>query len=324
MKQKQELKHEIPIFFTADNGYVPYLAVAIKSLTENASPDYKYSIIVLHEKISKKNIETLKTFENEYVSVSFYEMENRIEGITDRMSNRLRCDYFTLTIYFRLFIPTMFPEYNKGIYIDSDIVVPGDISKLYEVELGNNLIGACRDFSIQKIPELCNYMDHGVGVGREKYINSGVLLMNMKRLREVELDKEFLRLLNTYHFDTIAPDQDYLNVMCNGSITYLDECWDAMPKDGKKELENPMLIHYNLFSKPWCYDGVQYEEYFWKYAKETPYMEEIVKHKENYSDEQKASDQNCLEVLIRHSGEIAEEKENFCTVYESGREHRLQ
>lgn len=51
---KQELKREIPIFFTADNGYVPYLAVAIKSLTENASPDYKYSIIVLHEKISKK------------------------------------------------------------------------------------------------------------------------------------------------------------------------------------------------------------------------------------------------------------------------------
>lgn len=44
--------------------------------------------------------------------------------ITDRIENRLRSDYFTMTIYFRIFIPDMYPEYDKAIYIDSDIVVP--------------------------------------------------------------------------------------------------------------------------------------------------------------------------------------------------------
>ena len=57
--------------------------------------------------------------------------------------NRLRADYFTPTIFFRLFIPSMFPEYSKGIYLDSDIVVLGDISKLYRVDIENYLLGAC-------------------------------------------------------------------------------------------------------------------------------------------------------------------------------------
>lgn len=317
------MKKVIPIFFTADNGYAPYLAVAIHSLAVNASAKYDYKIIVLHEKMSRDNQDKIMALGNENVSIVFNEMKHGLEDITDRMSNRLRCDYFTLTIYFRLFIPTMFPEYDKGIYIDSDVVIPGDISKMYETELGDNLIGACRDFSIQKIPELCKYMDNGVGVGRDKYINSGVLLMNMKRLREVEIEKEFLRLLNKYHFDTIAPDQDYLNTMCYGKITYLDECWDAMPRDNTPELETPMLIHYNLFSKPWCYDDVAYESYFWKYANETPYIEEIIKHKSTYSDEQKKSDRDCLEVLIKRANEISEAEENFCTVYKQGKERRL-
>lgn len=318
------MKKEIPVFFTADNGYAPYLAVAIHSLVKNASTDYHYKIIVLHEQISIENQNKIKSLENDRTEIMFREMGEGLETITDRMSNRLRCDYFTLTIYFRLFIATLFPEYDKGIYIDSDVVVPGDISRMYETELGDNLIGACRDYSIQDIPEMCRYMDRGVGVGREKYINSGVLLMNMKRLREVKIEKEFLRLLNKWHFDTIAPDQDYLNVMCNGRIIYLDECWDAMPKEGAQELKEPMLIHYNLFAKPWCYDGIPYENYFWKYAEETPFLNEIKKYKAEYSEEQKQSDTNCLETLIHHAGEIAEAEENFYTVYSQGRERRLR
>jgi len=145
----------------------------------------------------------------------------------------------------------MFPEYDKGIYIDSDIVVPGDISELYNIELGDNLIGACSDKSVVDVPELARYMEEAVGVSRYEYINSGVLLMNLKEMRKKEFSKKFLNLLNTYHFDCIAPDQDYLNAMCNGKILYLDEAWDAMPTEGKEPLDNPKLIHYNLFQKPW-------------------------------------------------------------------------
>lgn len=147
--------------------------------------------------------------------------------------------------------------------------------------------------------------------------------MNLKELRKVEFSRRFLTLLTKYHFDCIAPDQDYLNAMCNGRILYLDEAWDAMPTDNKEPLVNPKLIHYNLFQKPWCYDNIQYEEYFWNYAKKTSYYDEIVEYKKNYSEEQKQSDRVCLGVLVTKGGKMSENDITFKKVLEKGEKIRI-
>ena len=317
------MKKEIPIFFTIDDKYAPYVSVAISSIIENASKEYNYKIIIIYQELTNENIEKISRLQNDNFKIEFVYMKDTLDAITDRVENRLRCDYFTLTIYFRLFIPEMFKEYDKGIYIDSDIVVPGDISELYNFELGDNLIGACPDHSVVDIPEIINYMENAIGVNRHEYIKSGVLLMNLKKMREEKFDQRFLELLNKYHFDSIAPDQDYLNAMCNGSILYLDECWDAMPIEGKKELDNPKLIHYNLFSKPWCYDNIPYEDYFWKYAKKSDYYNDIVNFKNTYSDEQKKSDSDCLTVLIKKADTVPNEEITFKKIYESGEKVRV-
>ena len=196
--------------------------------------------------------------ETKNLRIRFVSMDKGLESITDRKENKLRCDYFTLTIYYRLFIPEMFPEYDKGIYIDSDVVIEGDISKLYNMDLGDNTIGACMDNSIKDIEPLVKYVQGAVGVKMEEYINSGMLLMNIEEMRKRKFSAKFLELLNKYHFDSVAPDQDYINAICNGKIKYLNEEWDAMPNDQRKELENPKIIHYNLLFKPWCYDNIQY------------------------------------------------------------------
>lgn len=316
-------KKEIPIFFTIDNGYAPYISVAIQSIIENASKEYNYKLIVLHQELNEENIQKISSLAKENFAIKFVYMKDGLEAITDRIENRLRCDYFTLTIYFRLFIPDMFPEYDKGIYIDSDVVVPGDISKLYNTELEDNLIGACNDVSVIDVPELAKYIEEAVGVSRYEYINSGVLLMNLKEMREKKFTERFLNLLNKYHFDTIAPDQDYLNAICNGKILYLDGSWDAMPTDGKQPLENPNIVHYNLFQKPWCYDNIQYEDYFWKYAKKTNYYDEIINHKNNYSEQQKQSDRECLGILIEKGGKMSENEVTFKKVMEKGEKIRI-
>lgn len=317
------MKKHIPIFFTIDNNYAPYISVAIKSMIENASKEYNYRIIILHQELSQENMDKIQSLANENFEIYFHYMKNCMSAITDRAENKLRCDYFTLTIYFRLFIPEMFPCYDKAIYIDSDIVVLGDISKLYNLDLGNNLIGACADKSVVDVPELANYMESAVGVDRHEYINSGVLLMNLKELRKEKFSEKFLTLLNKYHFDTIAPDQDYLNAMCNGRILYINEEWDAMPTEGKKPLKSPKLIHYNLFQKPWCYDNIQYEQYFWKYAKITNYYNEIVTFKNNYSDEQKQSDRDCLATIIHKATIIPNNDITFKKMLERGEKIRI-
>ena len=315
--------NEVPVFFAADDGYAPFLSVALNSLVKNASGSRNYRVIVLHEEMSEENRNRISALAKENVKIDFVPMQKGLETVTDRMSNRLRCDYFTLTIYFRLFIPAMFPEYDKAVYIDSDIVLPGDIAELYDIDIKDNYIAACTDFSIQEIPPLMNYVENAVGVKGTEYINSGVLLMNLKELRERNFDSHFLNLLNTYHFDSVAPDQDYINAMCNGKIHYLPECWDAMPNDNKPALEAPKLIHYNLFSKPWCYDNIQYEEYFWKYAEDCGFKDEIKRYKDSYSEEQKRSDSDCLNMLVGKGDEIPLKDITFKKMFEKGVKIRL-
>lgn len=317
------MNREIPIFFTIDDSYAPFLAVALNSAIKNSDPQRNYKAIVLYQDLGADNISRLQSLQTENFKIELMPIRANMEALDDRMSNRLRCDYFTLTIYFRLFIPSMFPQYDKGIYIDSDIVLTDDIAKLFDIDIGENYIGACNDLSIADIPPLVAYTEKAVGVNAKEYINSGVLLMNLKKMRDDDLEGHFLSLLNKYHFDSIAPDQDYLNAMCNGKIYYLEEKWDTMPNDAKPMLIETSLIHYNLFSKPWCYDGIQYEEQFWNYARDCGFIDEIREFKASYTEDKKKADSECLELLVRRGMEIPENDITFKKMNEKGVRIRL-
>ena len=317
------MNREIPIFFTIDDSYALFLAVALNSAIKNSDPQRNYKAIVLYQDLGADNISRLQSLQTENFKIELMPIRANMEALDDRMSNRLRCDYFTLTIYFRLFIPSMFPQYDKGIYIDSDVVLTDDIAKLFDIDIGENYIGACNDLSIADIPPLVAYTEKAVGVNAKEYINSGVLLMNLKKMRDDDLEGHFLALLNKYHFDSIAPDQDYLNAMCNGKIYYLEEKWDTMPNDAKPMLTETSLIHYNLFSKPWCYDGIQYEEQFWNYAQDCGFIDEIREFKASYTEDKKKADSECLELLVRRGMEIPENDITFKKMNEKGVRIRL-
>ncbi len=314
---------EIPIFFSIDDNYAALLAVALNSVVKNASKEKTYKAIILHQALNSENITRLKALEAPNFKIEFVAMRQGLDNITDYMSSRLQCDYWTLTIFFRLFIPTMFPQYDKAIYIDSDVALCTDISELFETDIGENYIGACQDRSIEHVPDLVNYVENAVGVPFKEYINSGVLLMDLKKLRELNFEKHFLNLLNTYRFESVAPDQDYINAICNGNIYYLDERWDAMPNNTRAPLSDPKLVHYNLFEKPWCYDQVQYADIFWKYAKDSGYWKELTQKAEDYTDEERKADGERLAVLVGNSVSFAQKQVTFKTVHESGVKIRL-
>ncbi len=308
----------IPIFFSINDKFPLFLDCAIRSVIKNASKDYDYKFYVLHQGVDDSYIERMSS-EFPY-EVKFIPIEEGFKGITDRDENKLRCDFFTASIFFRIFLADMFPEYDKGIYLDSDVIVLGDISELYEMDLGDNIIAACPDFSIRGLPAFVDGFENAVGVPIEQYINSGILLMNLKMMRDVKFSDHFLELMNTYHFDTIAPDQDYINAMCYGKILYLDECWDAMPPvgGGRPLLEDPKIIHYNLFFKPWYYDDIPYEEYFWDIAKDSPFYEEILNCKATYSDENKQHDKETLDAMSAKAGSLKDRDFTFKKMYDKG------
>ncbi len=314
--------NEIPIFFSIDDAYAPFLATALHSAIQNSGTDRRYRAIVLHQSLSEENRRRIASLAAEHFSIEFFPILSGLESITDKLSNRLRFDCFTLTIYFRLFIPAMFPQYDKGIYIDSDIVLLGDLAELFDTDIGESFFGACSDLSVLDVEPLCEYMENVVGVRSTDYINSGVLLMNLKKLREAEIEKHFLRLLNRYHFDSVAPDQDYLNALCSGGIHYLDHAWNTMPNAGKPPVNDAKLVHYNLYSKPWCYDGIQYGEYFWKYAQQSGYLAEIEQYRKDYA--QNRSEQNGVQILIDRAVKISRTEEiTLRKMHEKGEKIRL-
>ena len=316
-------KVTIPIFYAIDDGYSKFVAVSIKSLIMNANNNYNYDINVIYENLSEENAKKLKSLETDNVKIILTEMNQNLSMITDKLGNRLREYTFTLTIFFRLFIPVMFPKYDKCIYIDADTVIPGDISRLYNEDLGNNYLGCIVDKSTIDNEILASYFEEVVGIPRDKYINSGVLLMNSKKLRELKIDEKFLDLYTKYGFDVIAPDQDYINSMCYGHIKYLSDIYDAMPNPNNKEVENPVIIHYNLFLKPWQYENVQYYDYFWKYAKSTPFYDEILEIKNSYTNEDRKKDSEWMDLMVSRAESLVGTQNTLKNVFESGKETRL-
>ena len=278
----------IPIFFAVDDGYIPFLAVALQSLIENSSKNYYYSIKILYTNIEEENKQKISKYKKENVNIEFVDLNYYIKKVKDKLYTR---DYYTKTTYFRLFIPNLYPQYDKAIYLDSDIVVLGDIAELYNVNMGNNLIAAAPDDVIQTTKVFQEYAEKVVGVADYRnYFNAGILLMNLDEFRKFNFQEKFLYLLETIKF-TVAQDQDYLNRLCKGKVKTIDNAWDRMPIaiDDMKE-EDIKVIHYNLAYKPWHFENVLYKDYFWKYAQKTEFYKQIDDIRKNYTEEERFKD----------------------------------
>lgn len=283
-----ENKNVIPIFFAIDDGYIPFLAVSLQSLIENSKKENFYLIKILYTNISEENQRKIQKFEQENVSIEFVDLNYYIEKIKDKLYTR---DYYSKTTYFRLFIPNLYPQYTKALYLDSDIVVLEDVADLYNTNMENDLVAAAPDDVIQTIKVFQEYAEKVVGVANYRnYFNAGVLLMNLDELRKFNFQEKFLYSLDKIKF-SVAQDQDYLNRLCKGRVKMVDPNWNRMPIAREKENQGDIkLIHYNLAYKPWHFEDILYKDYFWNYAKKTEFFDTIQKIKDNYSDEERFAD----------------------------------
>lgn len=306
MRNKKQLP-EIPIFFATDDNYIPFLDVALRSLIENASTEYHYIINVLNTGLNHAGVEKVKKLENDNFTINFCDVSNHVEPIKNKLRNVY---HFSLVTYYRLFIESMFPEYDKVLYLDCDIVVLGDISKLYNTPLENNLVAACREQIICSQPVFRDYVKLTMGIEPEMYFNAGILVMNLKEFRKCKIEDKFSFLINKYNFDVLDPDQSYLNVLCKGKVKHLPIGWN---KECLPELcEGPLhLVHYALYKKPWQHDDVINGEYFWKYAKQSPFYEEIVARQKAFDDEKKAQKEKANAEIVEHGKQIIASEKTF-------------
>lgn len=277
-------RNEIPIFFSINNQYAPYLSVAILSIVDHASSNNHYHIIVLEQDLSEKNKHILTELGTDNVKITFTRInDSDLQKQMVGEHTKLKGDYFTLTIYYRLFIAKIFPQFDKALYMDADIVCNTDIANLYNIDLKDNFLAAAHDTFAADYPQTVRYAEDVIGIPIDKYFNSGILVLNLKQLRNHDFTDHFLHLLNKYHFDIMAPDQDYLNVICRNHVLHLPQKWNTMPTIHGEKVTDPRIIHYALFGKPWHYDHVANENYFWHYAKSSLYLAEIKQAKATFT-----------------------------------------
>jgi lipopolysaccharide biosynthesis glycosyltransferase len=289
-------KPSIPVVLASDNNYVPMLATTMYSMLANASDAYHYHIIVLTSDISHENQVILTTLAQQMrtASVQFVDV-TRLLDIEELSTNN---PHISVETYYRFLIQDILPDFDKVIYLDSDLIVQDDISKLYGIELGNNLIAAVRD--VDYLGNL-NLKDSGrfaytkTVLGMDNpydYFQAGVLVLNTKALRKDIPSSIWLEEAKDTRY--IYNDQDILNARCEGRVTFLDPAWNVM-HDGCQRINaacshapapvfqeyldarsHEKIIHYAGAEKPWntlnCDRALEY----WLYARKTPFYEKLL------------------------------------------------
>lgn len=301
------MNREIPIFFSTDDNYIPYLDTAIASLMDNASKEYKYRIVVLNTGLDPEGVRLIKARENQQFKIDFANITEALGDIKERFKNVY---HFSIVTYYRLFIASLFPQYDKIVYLDCDLIVLGDISKLYNMEMGDNILGAAKDQYVQKTAEFKQYAKDAVGVDPDGYFNAGVLLMNLKAFRENRIEEKFVELITGYDFDVVDPDQAYLNYLCEGKVLFLPNGWNKAPTPDACE-GGRNIVHYALYKKPWQFDDVIGGEYFWEYAKGSPFYREICERRDAFTDRDRAEKEAVAGEIITHAIDIVNSDDTF-------------
>lgn len=307
---------EIPIFYACDNAFVKFTIVSLFSLIKNANQDRKYKIHILHTDISEEN--QAKLMELQRPNFSIY-MENVCDRVREIGGNLPLRHYYSMTTYFRMFIAEMFPEYEKALYIDSDTIVQGDISRLYDIDLGDNLVGAAVEQVMLQTDVYGTYCEQVCGIRRDKFFNAGILMINCALFRGEDILSRFKELLYTYRF-IVTQDEDYLNVLCKDRVCYIPGEWNV-PIFGeiKYEKEEICIFHYIMVSKPWHYPDCRFAEVFWSYAEETSVYDEIRQMLAAYTDAERKRDADSvanLEEMAR--AEIAREDNYLKLIHGEG------
>ena len=306
---------EVPIFFATDDNYVPFLAVAMTSLLVNASKNHFYKIYILTTSLKREYAEQLqlivKDCAPDNASLDFVSLRDEMEKSQGAFHLR---HYYSRETYCRIFIPRFFPQYEKVLYLDCDIVVTGDISELYNTEIGDNLVAAAPEEVMADFDVYGTYVEKALGISRNKYFSAGILLINAELYRKENIEGKFIELMNRFVF-RVTQDEDYLNVLCKDRVKWLPVDWNksayALEDHPKFDPTKLKIIHYKINWKPWHYDDVLYEEYFWMYAQQTFLYDNILKIKASYTDDLKQRDQVQFVELAKMAEDDTNDPNNY-------------
>ncbi len=270
-------ENQIMIVFSSDDQYAQHTGVSICSLLENAVSPQKISLYVIDFDISESNKSNIQAVADQYKSqLHFVPIQQEI--LKDiQVRNR---KHITKAAFGKVMIPELLKDFDKALFLDSDVIVLDDIAQLYQTDISNHLVGAVLN------PFSTRHTALGLDTPND-YFNSGVLLLNLKELRATKKLTEVLAFLVENKDKIIGAEQDALNAVLHKDWQKLDLRWNLQTSvlrraDQAKAyfgegvvanaIAHPAIIHYSSSTKPWHFINMHpLKEIYYEYIRKTPW-----------------------------------------------------
>ena len=208
-----------------------------------------------------------------------------LEGTLPSFSDR---EYFTRAILFRLALDKLAPaDCRRVIYLDSDIVALRDVRELWRIDLGDRPLGAVKDPDVDGVQFARRW---GLSPQTPDYFNSGVLLIDLERMRAESLFSAAADFVARHERDIRFADQDALNWALWGRWHSLDVTWNMQrimvinamgqncPEQNRFGAEGPALVHFTGAEKPWLPGAYHpWAWLYWESLGRTPFVNEVVR-----------------------------------------------
>ncbi|MFT9424781.1 MAG: DUF4422 domain-containing protein [Acetobacter syzygii] len=290
----------ISIVASSDQAYLPHLATLIYSIFDSAQQTTFVDFIVLDGGISEIDKTILKKIPASYGGrgrITFVDMSKNFLDIKVH-------SYFTRSTFYRLVLPDILKDYQRVLFLDTDMVVISDLTELFATDTQGKAIAAVRDLAMasfvgEKAPSIIeanrvpaqHYISDYLGMGDayKDYFQAGTILFNLDLMRERHYASKMMRDITQKKYWFL--DQDVLNKNLKGDVHFLDHQWNFlfihknnMPYLGASDkalyedsLKAPKILHFAGALKPWINDEHPLGFYYWVFARKTHRYETVLK-----------------------------------------------
>lgn len=281
------------IALICDDNYVIPTIVTITSLIKNKTCSNLYCINIITTSLNSESINKFKSLEKKDVKITI--IKSDIEKYKDlhKYSKNTYC-VATPAALLKFDLPNLLNNCAQVLYLDGDIIVKQDLYNILQIQLGDYYVAAVKDSGniYTKNKEKLNY---------SQYFNSGVMLLNLKKMRKDKITDKLVETKRTSR-DMSLMDQNVFNKVFDGKIKLLDLKYNVLyvnlcraKEDGKLTLsqinefyhtsyknfreiyKNAAIIHYASKDKPWKYYNTTLVNLWDQYYKLSPLGHEKLK-----------------------------------------------
>ena len=248
-------QNRINILVTLDANYILPLRVLLHSLLLSDDESF-FAVYVAHASLTAEDV----------AKIGSALPESRFAVYPVEVPPELLCDApvlrrLTKASYYRLIAPSYLPDdVDRILYLDPDITVIRSLRDFYATDLGDSYIAAAGHFDgfLRLINQRRLHVRHNAD-----YVNSGVLLMDVKRLRALDNNEQIFDFVRRHSRMLFLGDQDTVNAFYDGHILVTDarvcnldeQTFRRLQRRGEIDLEwvreHTAIIHYAGSKKPW-------------------------------------------------------------------------